>query len=244
MKDIEYFTEDNRNSYVSHQTGSMAKTFMSSVFSYMFLGLLLTGFTSWYLAYSRILEQYLITEQGVSPLMYVAMFAPLGLVFWMSLGFNRMKASTMLILFIVYAFLNGVAFSSIFLTYNLGAIYKAFGSAGVLFGLMAVVGYTTKTDLTKLGNILYIALIALVVTMLINFFVGSSALDYLISVIGVVIFTGLTAYDVQKLKEIGEGSVDINNPSTRKFALYGALNLYLDFINLFLFLLRLFGGRD
>lgn len=244
MRDLEYFKEEGRNSYTSHQTGSLTKTFMSSVFSYMFLGLLLTGFTSWYLASSRILTDYLITEQGTSPLMYVAMFAPIGLVFWMSLGINRMKATTMLILFVVYAFLNGVAFSTIFLKYDLGPIFKAFGSASVLFGLMAVVGYTTKTDLTKLGNILYIALIALIVVMLINFFVGSDGLDYLISFIGVVIFTGLTAYDVQKLKEIGQGTVDINDPSTKKLALFGALSLYLDFINLFLFLLRLFGDRE
>ena len=108
---------------------------------------------------------------------------------------------------------------------------------------MAVVGYTTTTDLTKLGNILYIGLIGIVIAMVVNLFMQSSFMSYVISILGVVIFTGLTAYDVQKLKRIGEGS-EIGTASTQKRAVYGALTLYLDFINLFLFLLRLIGGRD
>ena len=108
---------------------------------------------------------------------------------------------------------------------------------------MSVVGYTTQTDLTKMGNILRIGLISMIIVMIINMFMQSGPLDYLISVVGVIIFTGLTAYDVQKLKNIGEG-VDMEDASTKKLAVYGALSLYLDFINLFLFLLRLFGSRD
>jgi FtsH-binding integral membrane protein len=125
----------------------------------------------------------------------------------------------------------------------LGDIYSAFFSASSVFAIMAVVGYTTTTDLTKLGNILYIGLIGIVIAMVVNFFMQSSFMSYVISVLGVVIFTGLTAYDVQKLKRIGEGS-EIGTASTQKRAVYGALTLYLDFINLFLFLLRLIGGRD
>ena len=149
----------------------------------------------------------------------------------------------MLILFISFALLMGISFSTLFIRYNLGDIYSAFFSASSVFAIMAVVGYTTTTDLTKLGNILYIGLIGIVIAMVVNFFMQSSFMSYVISVLGVVIFTGLTAYDVQKLKRIGEGS-EIGTASTQKRAVYGALTLYLDFINLFLFLLRLIGGRD
>ncbi len=149
----------------------------------------------------------------------------------------------MLILFISFALLMGISFSTLFIRYNLGDIYSAFFSASSVFAIMAVVGYTTTTDLTKLGNILYIGLIGIVIAMVVNLFMQSSFMSYVISILGVVIFTGLTAYDVQKLKRIGEGS-EIGTASTQKRAVYGALTLYLDFINLFLFLLRLIGGRD
>jgi hypothetical protein len=110
-----------------------------------------------------------------------------------------------------------------------------------MFGIMAVTGYTTKTDLSKFGSIMFMGLIGIVIAMVVNFFLKSSALEYLISVIGVLVFTGLTAYDVQKLKRIGSQAMDASN--TRKMAILGALTLYLDFINLFLFLLRLLGDR-
>jgi FtsH-binding integral membrane protein len=116
-----------------------------------------------------------------------------------------------------------------------------FLSTAALFALMAIVGYTTKTDLTKLGSILMIGVIGIVIASLINFFMKSESMDYLISILGVIIFTGLTAYDVQKIKNLGDGVGD--NTINRKFGIMGALTLYLDFINLFLFLLRLFGGR-
>ena len=162
----------------------------------------------------------------------------------MSLGFNKLSAPAMIGVFLVYAVINGISFSTIFIAYPLGQIYQAFGAAAVVFGTMAVVGYTTKTDLTKLGKILYIGLIAMIICQLLNyFFFASSGMDYAMSAIGVVIFTGLTAYDMQKLKNIGQGA-EIGAASTRKLAVYGALSLYLDFINLFLFLLRLLGGRD
>ena len=154
-----------------------------------------------------------------------------------------LESNIMLILFISFALLMGISFSTLFIRYNLGDIYSAFFSASSVFAIMAVVGYTTTTDLTKLGNILYIGLIGIVIAMVVNLFMQSSFMSYVISILGVVIFTGLTAYDVQKLKRIGEGS-EIGTASTQKRAVYGALTLYLDFINLFLFLLRLIGGRD
>lgn len=224
---------------------SMAKAFMAKVFTYMFIGLFITGFVAWYFHSSGMVGEYLInfTTGSISPLYYIAAFAPLGFVFIMSLGYNKLSAPTMLILFITFAILMGISFSTLFVRYNLGDIYAAFFSASSVFALMAVVGYTTTTDLTKLGNILYIGLIGIVIAMVVNFFMQSGMMSYVISVLGVVIFTGLTAYDVQKLKRIGEGS-EIGSASTKKRAVYGALTLYLDFINLFLFLLRLIGGRD
>lgn len=224
---------------------SLAKSFMAKVFTYMFVGLFITGFIAWYFHTSGLVGEYLInfTTGSVYPLYYIAAFAPLGFVFAMSLGYNRLSAPTMLILFISFALLMGISFSTLFIRYNLGDIYSAFFSASSVFAIMAVVGYTTTTDLTKLGNILYIGLIGIVIAMVVNFFMQSSLMSYVISVLGVVIFTGLTAYDVQKLKRIGEGS-EIGTASTQKRAVYGALTLYLDFINLFLFLLRLIGGRD
>lgn len=245
MKDLRHFTTDTIDNVSQPITRGIAKTFMANVFAYMFVGLGLTGFTAWYFADSGLIFEYLIDPAtgSYSPLMWVVMFAPLGLVFLMGLGYNKLSAMAMLLVFIAFAVINGISFSTIFLRYNLGDIYKAFGSASVVFGLMSVVGYTTQTDLTKMGNILRIGVIALVIAMLINMFMQSGPLDYIISVIGVIIFTGLTAYDVQKLKRIGEG-VEMGEASTKKLAIYGALDLYLDFINLFLFLLRLFGSRD
>ena len=245
MKDLRHFIENDQTINLDATEKDVVKSFMYSVFGYMFMGLALTGFIAWYFASSGLLIEYFYNaETGQpSPLIYVVMFAPLGLVLWMGLGFNKMSATTMLLVFIAYAAINGVAFSTIFLAYDLGAIYKAFGSASLLFGTMAVVGYTTKTDLTQMGNILRIAVIALIISMVINFFMQISAFDYLISIVGVIIFTGLTAYDVQKLKRIGTG-VDMEGASTKKLAIHGALSLYLDFVNLFLFLLRLFGNRD
>lgn len=244
MKDLRHFTTDTVDNS-QPITRNIAKSFMANVFSYMFLGLALTGVTAWYFADNDLIFEYFINPEtgAVSPLMYVVMFAPLGLVFLMSLGYNKLSSMAMLVIFIAFAILNGMSFSTIFLAYDLGAIYKAFGSASVVFALMAIVGYTTTTDLTKMGNILRIGLIAIIIAMVINMFMQSGAMDYLISIIGVVIFTGLTAYDVQKLKRIGSG-VETGTASAQKLATYGALSLYLDFINLFLFLLRLFGSRD
>ena len=227
----------------SSRDTSLAKSFMANVFSYMLMGLLITGVISWYFASEGLVFEYLVKESGPTALYYVAAFAPLGFVLIMGMGFNKLSAPSMLILFIAFATLMGISLSTIFITYGMGSISTAFFSASSVFAVMSVVGYTTATDLTKLGNILYIGLIALIIAMVINFFMASSFMDYIISVIGVILFTGLTAYDVQKLKRIGEGS-EIGTASTKKLAIYGALTLYLDFINLFLFLLRLLGGRD
>jgi hypothetical protein len=149
-------------------------------------------------------------------------------------------------LFIAYAIINGISFSFILLAFTPGSVLGCFLSASAMFGVMAVMGYTTNQDLTKFGRILMMGVIGVLIAMVINFFLHSSQLDYIISIIGVMVFTALTAYDVQKLKRIGEGveyegGVAAND--VKKMSILGALTLYLDFINIFLFLLRMFGNR-
>ena len=136
----------------------------------------------------------------------------------------------------------GISLSFIFLAYTGASIAKTFLITSGMFGSMAVLGYTTKTDLTKFGSLMYMGLIGIIIASVVNMFMGSSTLDYIISFGGVLIFTGLTAYDVQKLKRLGS-QMTTEDETTRKFTIMGALTLYLDFINLFLFLLRLFGSR-
>jgi FtsH-binding integral membrane protein len=152
----------------------------------------------------------------------------------------------LLFLFIIYSAINGISFSFILLAYTPGSILTCFLSASAMFGIMAFMGYTTKTDLTKFGRIMIMGVVGLLVASLINMFLGNSTMDYIISFIGVMVFTGLTAYDVQKLKNIGTAIQDGNVAAAevKKASILGALTLYLDFINLFLFLLRLFGKRN
>ena len=170
------------------------------------------------------------------------MFAPLGLVFLMGGMVNKMSSTMLLATFLIFSMIMGISLSYIFLIYSVGSIVNVFFITAAVFGVMAVAGYTTKTDLTKLGSILMIGLIGIIIASVVNMFLGSSTMDYIISIIGVVVFTGLTAYDVQKLKRMGE-QVATGTETAQKMALMGALSLYLDFINLFLMLLRLFGGR-
>lgn len=144
-----------------------------------------------------------------------------------------------------YAAVNGISFSFILLAYTSGSVIGCFASASVMFGIMALMGYTTDKDLTSFGSILTMGLVGLIIASMVNWFLHSDALGYIISLVGVAVFTGLTAYDVQKLKRIGAG-IEFNNVSandTKKLSLFGALTLYLDFINLFIMLLRLFGNK-
>ncbi|MHB8842830.1 MAG: Bax inhibitor-1/YccA family protein, partial [Candidatus Aquicultor sp.] len=157
-------------------------------------------------------------------------------------GFNRMSASTLLLVFVVYSILMGMSLSFIFFMYTLPSIAKTFLITTGMFGFMAVLGYTTKTDLTKFGSIMMMGLVGIIIASVVNIFMQSSQMDYIISFIGVLVFTGLTAYDVQKLKRIGS-SAEADSENMRKMTIFGALTLYLDFINLFLFLLRFFGNR-
>jgi FtsH-binding integral membrane protein len=227
---------------------TQVKNFMANVFAYMFLALGISALFAYLFSTNLQLLQYLVssTGRGLNALGYIVMFAPLGFVLLMSFGYSRLSAPVLVLLFVIYSALNGISFSFILLSYTSGTILACFLSAAAMFGLMAFMGYTTKQDLTKFGRILFMGLIGIIVASLINLFMGNSTLDYIISFIGVMIFTGLTAYDVQKLKNIGAGIqyADVPASDVKKVSILGALNLYLDFINLFLFLLRLFGRRD
>ena len=221
----------------------VAKTYLSGVFGWMFLALGITAVTSWLFATSpQLLSSMYNVQGGMTILGWIVMLAPLGFVLWMSARYNRMSASTLALLFVVYSVLMGMSLSFIFLAYTGTSIATTFLVTAGMFGFMAIMGYTTKTDLTKFGSIMIMGVVGLFIAMIVNMFMRSSGLDYLISFIGVLIFTGLTAYDVQKLKRIGAGMVE-GAEGTRKMTIMGALTLYLDFINLFLFLLRFFGNR-
>ncbi|MFM7730733.1 MAG: Bax inhibitor-1/YccA family protein [Flavobacteriales bacterium] len=220
----------------SAQAGS--KAFISSVFTYMTFALLISGTVAWLGAGSQWLLDMMMT-----PFSYVIMLAPLAAVLVMSIGFNKLSYTALVTIFFVYSGLMGLSLSAIFWVYDLGTIFKVFFITAGLFTTMAVLGYTTKTDLTRMGGILMMAVIGIVIASIVNWFLKSSAFDYLISCVGVLVFTGLTAYDMQKIKRIGEG-VEYGTATTSKLAVMGALTLYLDFVNLFLMLLRVFGRRD
>ena len=225
-------------------TQPVTRTFFASVFMWMGIALGISAITSYVFGTDPSYMQYLIDLNTGSPtgLGYITMFAPLGLVLLMSFGVNRLSSTALIGVFLVYSILMGMSLSFIFLIYTAASIYGVFFASAAMFGIMAVLGYTTKTDLTKLGNLLIMALIGVIIAGLINMFLRSSGMSYIISFISVIIFTGLTAYDVQKLKEIGS-QVENGTEAASKMSIMGALTLYLDFINLFLALLRLFGSR-
>jgi FtsH-binding integral membrane protein len=184
---------------------------------------------------------YQIASSGA---MWLLIIVELVLVFVLSARINKMSVTTATIMLIVYSALNGATLSFIFLAYSLGSIAKTFFITTGMFGVMALVGATTKRDLSKMGSILFMALIGLIIASLVNIFLHSSGLDWIISLIGVVLFTALTAYDVQRVKRLATESDLYDDTQVGRLAVISALSLYLDFINLFLYLLRFFGRND
>lgn len=226
------------------ESGAVAKDFVSNVMTYMAAALAISGVMAYWFGTNEELFSYMITETGsLSIFGWVTMLAPLGLVLLMGFGYQKLSSPAMLTIFMVYSVIMGISLSSIFYVYDFGSIATTFFVTAGTFGVMAVLGYTTSTDLSKMGSILYMALIGLILAMVVNWFLNSAAMDYIISGIGVLIFTGLTAYDMQKIKRIG-AQVSHQSEEGTKLALMGALNLYLDFVNLFLFMLRFMGNRN
>ena len=231
-----------------NSTKVLSNSFVSNVFMWMFGALGITALTAYLFGTDTSLIMMMFSERADGTVLmnflgWIVMLAPFIMVLVMSMGVAKMKASTMVILFIVYSVLMGMSLSFIFLAFTSASIFKTFIITAGMFGIMAVVGYTTKTDLTKLGSILIMALMGIIIATLVNMFMHSESLDYIISIAGVIIFTGLTAYDVQKIKQIGMTGIE-NNDTMTKISIFAALSLYLDFINLFLYLLRFFGKRN
>ncbi len=242
------FEDNNRNYYGSAQGADIAivaKTFMSQVFTWMTLAMIITAGTAYWFASSESAIKSLVNVEtgGLTGLGWIVTLAPIGFVLLMSFGFQKLSALAMTLLFIAFSVLMGMSLSFILLIYTAASVFKTFIVTAGMFGIMAVAGYTTKTDLTKFGSILMMGLIGLMLAMLVNFFMHSSSMEYIISILGVLIFTGLTAYDVQRLKRIGAGAGTYGDDNSRKLSILGALTLYLDFINLFLFLIRFLGNR-
>ena len=255
MSDFDRNIAAARTGYRTDQVAIDAglRAYMIRVYNYMTAGVALTGLVAWFAYQAAGGDQIQVVGHQItgltafghaifaSPLMWVLVLAPLGLVMLLSFGINRLSANTALTLFFVYAGLLGLSLATIFLAYTGVSITRVFFISAATFGAMSLYGYTTQRDLTAIGSFLFMGLIGLVIASLVNIFLQSSGLYWVISVVGVLIFVGLTAYDTQSIKEM----YDVNDDGTvagRK-AVMGALRLYLDFINLFLMMLRLFGDR-
>lgn len=220
---------------------AMVSSLFKSMYMQMAAALTLTGITAFFLARSEAFMYYLMNNPSI---IWIALFAELGVVILLSARVMRMSITTATLMFILYSVLTGVTFTTIFLAYDLSTIATTFFVTAGTFFSMSLIGYLTRMDLSRIGNLLYMMLIGLLIATIVNIFVASSTLHWVITYAGVLIFTGLIAFDTQKLKEIfmEYGSAD---ESGQKLALMGALTLYLDFINLFLYLLRIFGNsRD
>jgi FtsH-binding integral membrane protein len=211
--------------------------FFNAVYAWMAVGLAVTAGVAWYVSTNAAMQHALYTPGALIGLF----LAEIALVVVISSAVQKISASVATMLFVLYAALNGVMFSSIFMLYTRTSITGAFVSSAAMFGVMSLYGMFTKTDLTRMGKILIMALIGIIVASIINFFVASSALYWLISYVGVFLFAGLTAYDTQRLQAIAE-STRGNAAMAARLSVSGALMLYLDFINMFLFMLRIFGS--
>jgi FtsH-binding integral membrane protein len=216
------------------ESAERERTFIRSVYAWMFGGLLLTAAAAYWVVLSPAMQQLVFR----TPLRWVLLIAELGLVFFLSFRITKISAGTASSVFLLFSALNGLTLSSIFFFYTAADISAAFLTASATFGAMSVYGMVTKRDLTSWGSFFFMGLIGILICSVINIFLNSPGLAWVISIVGVFVFLGLTAYDTQKLKAYA------NAPQLRgNLAVYGALALYLDFINLFLMLLRLFGGR-
>lgn len=237
---------DSRRETIVSRAGMMVdeglRQYMLKVYNYMTLGLLVTAFVSYALAHSSLAAVFFNLQTGQLNLLgWIAVLAPFVLIFMIGSAVNSGNASKAAVLFLVYSALFGVSMTTIFWAYTGLSILRVFLITAAMFAGMSLYGYTTKRDLTKFGSFMIMGLIGIIIAMLVNLFIKSTPLDMVISVIGVAVFVGLTAFDTWKIRQMyNEG--DSGNQMTSK-AVYGALMLYMDFINLFLMLLRFFGDR-
>jgi FtsH-binding integral membrane protein len=214
------------------------RDYMLRIYNYMASGLALTGIVAYFFAQSGM---YAAVAQ--TPLIWLIMLAPLGLVMWLSYRIDRMDASTAQALFWVFAAVMGLSLASIFLRFTGESIVRVFFITAGTFGAMSLYGYTTRRDLSQMGSFMMMGLFGIIIASVVNLFIGSSALQFAISVIGVIVFIGLTAWDTQKIKGMYFEIDHSDGQIAGKTAIMGALTLYLDFINLFIMLLQLIGVR-
>lgn len=213
--------------------------FLSKVFLWMFAGLITTGLTGYLIYASGLVSVF------VNPIFFIGcMIAEIAIVINLSRKAMKYSTNKTIAMFIIYSFINGLTLSAIFVIYTGATISLAFFSAASVFGVMGLYGYFTKTDLSAFRSFFMVAIIGIIIASLANFFIGSSLVEYIISLAGVVIFAGLTAYDMQKMKSYYAMTVKNPDLAEDNLAITGALQLYLDFINLFLFILRLLGRRN
>lgn len=231
----QYGTNSLTLSQARHEASTV---FLAKVFNWMAVGLGLTGIVAYLTAQSNLAMTIV-----ASPVFFILVIAELGMVFYLSARIQKIQPGTATGLFVIYSVLNGLTLSTIFLAYTKASIGGTFLITAGMFGAMAVYGLVTKRDLSGLGSFLFMGLIGIILASIVNIFLRSSSLDWTISVIGVLVFVGLTAYDVQRLKNMGEqGIMEQGEVAIRRMSILGALALYLDFINLFLMLLRFFGN--
>ncbi|MEI2265270.1 Bax inhibitor-1/YccA family protein [Erwinia sp. CGal63] len=229
----------SNGSIVSNATTGL-QAYMAQVYGWMTCGLLLTAFVAWFAANTPAVMQLVFSSRIT---FFGLIIAQLAVVFVLSGMVHKLSGAVATGLFMLYSALTGLTLASIFLLYTYSSIASTFVVTGGMFGVMSFWGYTTKRDLSKMGSILFMALIGIVLASLVNFWLKSPALMWAVTYIGVLVFVGLTAYDTQKLKNIGENINVDDKENLRRYSIMGALTLYLDFINLFLMLLRIFGNR-
>ncbi len=225
---------------IASQSTSVASLFMRQVYLWMAVGLAITAVTAWEVAASESIRNLLIGNLFV---LVGIVVAQLGLFIALNFFVQKMSATTATALFVVYTALTGVTLSSIFLVYDLGSIANAFVVTAGTFLTMSIYGWVTKRDLTGMGSFLMMGLVGVFIAIIVNIFLQSAMLDFIISILGVLIFTGLTAYDTQKIKQFAEDAPLNDSTAIRRGVILGALTLYLDFLNLFIFMLKFMGGN-
>jgi FtsH-binding integral membrane protein len=222
----------------------MTREFFRSVYGYMFSALAISGIIAYLAGTPEFFFKYFMTaEGGISPLFYVVAFAPVGLGLLIQMAYQRLSLGFLLALFMVYSALMGLSLGVIFLVYSGAAIASTFFVTAGAFAGMAILGYTTKVDLTKFGSLMYMLFIGIFIAGIVNIFMKSDTMGFIIAVIGVFVFTGLTAYYMQQLKTVAQDE-NLSGLDRSKLSLIGGLQLYILFVNLFLSLLRLLGSRD
>lgn len=222
-----------------------ARDFIKSVYNYMFAALTISGVISYFIGTNPALlaSLFMTATGGVSMVFYIVLFSPIVISLVMAGGFNKFSFGTLMALFVLYAVLLGMSLSVLFMSYSTSTLATTFLLTAGSFGFMAFLGYTTKTDLTKFGSLLYMLLFGVIISSVVNMFLGSSGFDYVISLVSVFIFTGLVAYEMQMIKNMAH-QAQMDGTLRQKLALFAGFQLYLTFVNLFLSLLRLLGGRD